>query len=158
KVVKATSGGHSVGEPADSRPASSVWAAWGANRPGALSRTGDARNGKRAATAGGGPFPGQWWSRRKLALQAALAPASARRLAGTRPRAGAVSCPVRPRVRSGRGFDSAAHTTKERKRAARLGRPFRAQWWSRRESNPRPQVLYDQFYMRSRSIWISMQA
>lgn len=31
-------------------------------------------------------------------------------------------------------------------------------WWSRRESNPRPQVLYDQFYMRSRSIWISMQA
>ena len=24
-------------------------------------------------------------------------------------------------------------------------------WWSRRESNPRPQVLYEQFYMRSRS-------
>ncbi len=30
-------------------------------------------------------------------------------------------------------------------------------WWSRRESNPRPQVLYDQFYMRSRSIWISVR-
>ena len=31
-------------------------------------------------------------------------------------------------------------------------------WWSRRESNPRPQVLYDQFYMLSRSTWVSVQA
>ena len=36
-----------------------------------------------------------------------------------------------------------------------LGLPY---WRSRRESNPRPQVLYDQFYMRSRSTWVSVQA
>ena len=28
-------------------------------------------------------------------------------------------------------------------------------WWSRRESNPRPQAFAGQFYMRSRLIWIS---
>jgi hypothetical protein len=28
-------------------------------------------------------------------------------------------------------------------------------WWSRGESNPRPQVIYDQFYMRSRFIFVS---
>ena len=44
-----------------------------------------------------------------------------------------------------------------RKKANREGLAL-GKWWSRRESNPRPQVLYDQFYMRSRSIWISMQA
>ena len=38
------------------------------------------------------------------------------------------------------------------------GGPLRFQWWSRRESNPRPQVLHDQFYMRSRSTWISVSA
>jgi hypothetical protein len=30
-------------------------------------------------------------------------------------------------------------------------------WWSRRESNPRPQVLYDQFYMLSRLFLVSLQ-
>ena len=30
-----------------------------------------------------------------------------------------------------------------------------ADWWSRRESNPRPQAFAGQFYMRSRLIWIS---
>ena len=28
-------------------------------------------------------------------------------------------------------------------------------WWSRRESNPRPQAFAGQFYMRSRLIWVS---
>lgn len=27
-------------------------------------------------------------------------------------------------------------------------------WWSRGELNPRPQALRNQFYMRSRPIWI----
>jgi len=36
--------------------------------------------------------------------------------------------------------------------AARARRASEGVWWSRRESNPRPQVLYDQFYMLSRSI------
>lgn len=26
-------------------------------------------------------------------------------------------------------------------------------WWSRRESNPRPQIFHRQFYMLSRLIW-----
>ena len=29
-------------------------------------------------------------------------------------------------------------------------------WWSRRESNPRPQDFHEQFYMLSRLTWISL--
>src|SRR5690606_1201552 len=62
----------------------------------------------------------------------------------------------RPEIQYWRGFRGGVIRRETRKKA----QPVRAGpfcWWSRRESNPRPQVLYDQFYMLSRSIWISVQ-
>jgi len=35
------------------------------------------------------------------------------------------------------------------KRAALAGDPFHFDWWSRRESNPRPEIFYGQFYVCS---------
>lgn len=51
-----------------------------------------------------------------------------------------------------------ANTRERARKKANRERLAFIYWWSRRESNPRPQVLYDQFYMRSRSISVSVQA
>jgi hypothetical protein len=57
-----------------------------------------------------------------------------------------------PRVR----LDLLGWFEQEKTRQARLGgflglsrTASKMRWWSRRESNPRPQVLYDQFYILS---------
>jgi len=52
-----------------------------------------------------------------------------------------------------RASDSAGHPGRDenrRNRTRRLAGPVN--WWRRRESNPRPQVLRPQIYMRSRVI------
>ena len=54
--------------------------------------------------------------------------------------------PGSPRVRAGRGIDLDA--SKKQKEMAPMG-PFPFVWWRRRESNPRPQALYRQFYILS---------
>src|SRR5690606_31765402 len=61
--------------------------------------------------------------RRESPLQGALALASARRLTVRKQCAGTVSCPVRPRVRSGRGSDSANRIVKD-KGPTLPGEPF----------------------------------
>jgi hypothetical protein len=56
-----------------------------------------------------------------------------------------------PTVRTGRRFDSPLRIQQKAKKPTR---GFFTFWWSRGESNPRPQVIYDQFYMRSRFIFV----
>jgi hypothetical protein len=51
----------------------------------------------------------------------------------------------------GRGFDSPLRIQQKAKKPTG---GFFTFWWSRGESNPRPQVIYDQFYMRSRFIFV----
>ena len=49
----------------------------------------------------------------------------------------------------------------EKEKAASVGGfvlPWGYQWWRRRESNPRPQVLHSQDYMLSLAIWVSPRA
>ncbi|CAM8656010.1 hypothetical protein MCEGEM3_00207 [Oxalobacteraceae bacterium] len=57
--------------------------------------------------------------------------------------------PVRP---ASRGFGS-HHLRSPQKNTALAGGIF-LKWWRRRESNPRPEVLYRQFYILSVVIWI----
>src|SRR5450830_42472 len=63
--------------------------------------------------------------------------------------------PPTPRARAIRGFDTAAArkriAKKPRQAGARRGF-FAIRWWRRRESNPRPQALYRQFYILSTAI------
>src|SRR5471030_2691514 len=63
--------------------------------------------------------------------------------------AGEPNSPLRP---ASRGFDSRSAPPiglKTKAPCLRTGPLFLIQWWRRRESNPRPQALYRQFYILS---------
>jgi hypothetical protein len=59
--------------------------------------------------------------------------------------------PAPPLVRAGRGFDACDSLSiqKQSPPGLRLAGFIFEYWWRRRESNPRPQALYRQFYILS---------
>lgn len=62
-------------------------------------------------------------------------------------------CSLKPRLRpASRGFNPRRELTLQ-KNTALAGGIF-LKWWRRRESNPRPEALVRQFYMRSAVFWI----
>ena len=61
--------------------------------------------------------------------------------APSRRRAVLAETPLGPRARPGRGFD-ALQAVIQTQRATPFGAALCVCWWSRRESNPRPQVFY----------------
>ncbi len=64
--------------------------------------------------------------------------------------------PAHPASASGRVFDSLDFRQSKRKGPPLRGSPLRFDWWSRRESNPRPKVFYGQFYVCSDVIVFSL--